>query len=153
MVKLKGSIVTMVFVSLIGAFLFAGIGTVEAVEISATLKAISDSYYGTCPVKIMFEGAITVKKITKPIQVQYRFNRSDGGTSPIQTLTFDKDGSKMVTTTWTLGDLKKLPTYKGWVEIEVISPVNIKSNKANFAIQCEKPKTKEPPVKPMPQQR
>ncbi len=107
-------------------------------KITATLVAIPPSYPGKCPKTIKFEGQITVANIKKPLKLQYRFIRSDGATAPLETLTFDNNGTKKIDTTWTLGG-PGLPTYEGWVAIKVIYPQDVESNKANFKIECPKP--------------
>lgn len=120
-----------------GLFLLVGVVPLLAQpSITATLKAIPESYAGQCPAKIKFEGVITVKNITRPpLKLQYKFIRSDGASAPVNTLTFDKDGSKRVNTTWTLGG-PELPTYTGWEAIKVVYPQDVESNHADFKIQC-----------------
>jgi hypothetical protein len=119
-------------------FLFAGIGiTYSQPKITAELKATPETYSGQCPTTIKFLGKITVTNISKPpLKVQYKFIRSDGAYAPVNTIIFDKDGSKMVKTTWTLGG-SELPEYKGWQAIKVVYPQDVESNKANFKIQCQ----------------
>ena len=79
--------------------------------ITARLRAIPESFSGKCPAKIQFDGVIIVRNNTRPpLRVQYRFLRSDGALSPISTIVFDGDGSKNVSTTWTLGG-PSLPTF------------------------------------------
>lgn len=126
------------YISLTILLIFAGIGIADAQhpEITATLKATPESYSGKCPTTIKFEGEIKVTKITRaPLKVQYKFIRSDGAFAPIQTLDFEKDGVKKVSTTWTLGG-PGLPTYAGWQAIKIVYPQDVESNKANFKIEC-----------------
>jgi len=130
---IRNKITILGFVYFIGSlFLLGGIETVNAQpSITATLKAIPESYSGQCPTTIKFEGVITVKNITKPpLKVQYKFIRNDGAFAPIQTLDFEKDGSKRVHTTWTLGG-PELPTYSGWEAIKVVYPRDVESNKVS----------------------
>ena len=102
-------------------------------NITATLKAFPNSYSGLCPFTIKFTGEIAVRNITRPpLKVQYRFIRSDGALTPVETLIFYKPGSKKVTTTWTIGK-----SYSGWVAIKIIYPQNVESNKAYFKLVCE----------------
>lgn len=106
-------------------------------KITAELKADSDTYTGQCPATIKFFGKITVTNISNPpLKVQYKFIRNDGAHAPVNTIIFDKDGSKMVNTTWTLGG-SELPEYKGWQAIKVVYPQDVESNKANFKIKCQ----------------
>ena len=101
-------------------------------HVKAALSAKPASYTGNCPALISFGGYIAVNQ---PMTVQYRFIRSDNASAPIQTLYFPNKGTQEVTTTWQIGG-PGLPTYSGWEAIQVISPVSVESNKANFRIRC-----------------
>ena len=102
-------------------------------RITARLTANPASYSGNCPAVIKFDGVISVSALCT---VQYKFLRSDGAIDTnMKTLTFEGPGSKPVSTTWTLGGVS-LPAYAGWEAIEVISPLNVKSNKAVFKMKC-----------------
>lgn len=126
-------------------FLFSSSGTPYAQpKISAELKAIPETYSGRCPVTIRFHGKITASHIVRPpLKVQYKFIRSDGAFAPVHTINFERDGSKAVNTTWTLGG-PGLPTYEGWQAIKVVYPQDVESNKANFKIECKTEAAKEP---------
>ncbi len=102
------------------------------VRVKAQLGVKPAAYSGNCPALISFRGHITVNQ---PTTVQYKFIRSDNASAPVQTLTFAKAGTQEVTTTWQLGG-PSLPTFSGWQAIEVISPVSVQSNKADFKIRC-----------------
>ena len=102
------------------------------VRVKAHLGVKPASYSGTCPALISFRGFISV---SQPTTVQYKFIRSDNAQAPVQTLNFPKAGQQEVTTTWQLGG-PGLPTYSGWEAIQVISPVSVESNKAEFKIRC-----------------
>ena len=102
------------------------------VRVTATLGVRPASYSGNCPALITFRGHITV---SQPTTVQYKFIRSDNASAPVQTLNFPRAGTQEVTTTWQLGG-PGLPTYSGWEAIQVISPVSVQSNKAQFRIRC-----------------
>jgi hypothetical protein len=113
-------------------------------KISAELKAVPESYSGPCPTTIRFDGKITVTHITRPpLKVQYKFIRSDGAFAPVHTINFERDGSKAVNTTWTLGG-PGLPTYEGWQAIKVVYPQDVESNRANFKIECKAEAAREP---------
>jgi hypothetical protein len=43
---------------------------------------------------------------------------------------------KHVSTTWTLGDARLLPSYEGWQEIRILSPNDIVSKRATFKLTC-----------------
>ena len=101
-------------------------------RVTATLGVRPASYTGNCPALITFRGHITV---SQPTTVQYKFIRSDNASAPVQTLNFPRAGTQEVTTTWQLGG-PGLPTYSGWEAIQVISPVSVQSNRADFRIRC-----------------
>jgi len=96
--------------------------------IETTLSVDPVSYSGPCPATIKFKGEISV---TQPGRVQYKFIRSDGARAPLQTLNFEKSGSKEVSTTWAIGR-----DYSGWMAIKVLYPQEAESNKAVFNIKC-----------------
>lgn len=84
---------------------------------------------GPCPVTLTFESEILPPPLPGP--VKYRFVRSDGGQGPIQELKFWTPQKKKVSTTWTLsGD------YAGWVQLRILSPGNVESNRAHFRVRC-----------------
>lgn len=113
-------------------------------NITAELKAIPETYSGPCPTTIKFQGKITVTNITRPpLKVQYKFIRSDGAFAPVNTINFERDGTKPVNTTWTLGG-PGLLTYEGWQAIKVVYPQDVESNKANFKIECKAESAREP---------
>ncbi len=96
--------------------------------VKAQLTATPSKYCGRCPTTVQFSGTITVDKAGR---YQYKFIRSDNASAPVQTLTFAAPGSKPVSTTWMLGK-----SYDGWEAIQIISPVNVQSNKAEFRLVC-----------------
>jgi len=103
-------------------------------SITTTLIAEPQNYVGECPAHVQFSGIISDNVGGR--DVTFRFIRSDGATAADQTIHFDAPGSQSVSTTWDLGDVNLLPSYKGWQAIEVINPVNIQSNQAAFEITC-----------------
>jgi hypothetical protein len=102
------------------------------IDVKTKLSAKPVSYVGNCPALISFGGYIAVNQ---PMTVQYRFIRSDNASGPVQTLHFASKSRQEVTTTWQLGG-PSLPAYSGWEAIEVISPINVKSNQAAFKVSC-----------------
>lgn len=54
-------------------------------KIKLILKSIPSSYKGNCPKEFIFKGTIVAKE---PMVVKYKFLRSDGATSPIETIDF-----------------------------------------------------------------
>ncbi|MBN2199828.1 MAG: hypothetical protein JW747_08285 [Candidatus Aminicenantes bacterium] len=84
---------------------------------------------GPCPVTLKFEADILPPPLPGP--VKYRFVRSDGGRGPIQELKFLTPRKKKVSTTWTLSR-----DYEGWVQLRILSPGNVESNRAHFKVRC-----------------
>lgn len=119
-------------------FLFNGSETsYSQPKISAELKAVPETYSGPCPATIKFHGKITVTNISRPpLKIQYKFIRSDGAFDPVKTITFERDGTRQVTDTWTIGG-PTLPAFEGWKAIKIVYPQDVESNKANFKIECK----------------
>ena len=90
---------------------------------SAFLKADSSDNRGACPVTVNFGGDITTNGAGL---VKYVFTRSDGATSGVQYLNFERAGTMRVSYQWTLGD-SILSSYEGWVAIKVLAPNEIMS--------------------------
>jgi hypothetical protein len=86
-----------------------------------------------CPVSESFFGYIKVEGVGfDPTEVRYRFRRSDGEVSATQTYVVDQAGSKHVSFKWSglgLGPER-------WVQLEVLAPNAIKSNKYKFKVSC-----------------
>ncbi len=86
------------------------------------------SFTGACPTTFNFIAVITT---SGPGTVTYRWERSDGATAPIQSITFPAAGSQTVGDTWTLGG-----SYAGWERVHILTPNNGVSNQANFVLNC-----------------
>lgn len=128
-------------VSMMGA---AALESDASPVITARLRAAPVNYSGKCPATIRFNGEINVQGMTtSPLRVQYRFIRSDGAIAPIQTLVFDRNGTKPVHNTWTLGGAA-LPSYSGWQAIKILYPQDVESNRASFTVKCEPEQPKKP---------
>ena len=104
--------------------------------VAAHLVASPMIFFGACPAVITFNGKI--KSTTQGV-VTYKFTRSDGAIAPVQTLTFREPGVQSVSDTWTLGGFPSLPAYAGWEAIQILSPMAVTSNHANFKIRCRAP--------------
>ena len=111
--------------------------------ITANLRAAPANFSGQCPATIRFNGEINVQGITSPLRVQYKFIRSDGALAPIETLVFERNGSKPVSNTWTLGGAA-LPSYSGWQAIKILYPQELESNRAAFRVECQAEQPKKP---------
>ena len=95
-------------------------GKVIGIKTGVTPK----DYKDVCPTKFIFTGAIITDG---PATVTYRWERSDGATSPVQTLNFGAAGTQTVQTTWQLGGSGM--TFSGWEVIHVLTPNNMYSEK------------------------
>ncbi len=128
------------------SYAISGPAIEEGVGLSATLNLLAADgklntkspavISGKCPQKIDFKGHINSPAAGV---VKYRFIRSDGGKSGVQTLKFEKTASKEVLTSWKLGQ-----QYKGWIAIQIESPQKTESNKAHFELVCGEEKAAEP---------
>ena len=124
--------------TLFGVLLLGLVSTAQAApQITARLNANPPNYSGKCPATIRFDGEIGVRGMTKgPLTVTYEFIRSDGAKDTMpRTLTFQKDGTQPVSTTWTLGG-DKMPTFSGWQAVKVTAPTLAESNRAMFNVKC-----------------
>ena len=84
---------------------------------------------GRCPHEFHFEGAITSRGAG---DVQYTWDRNDGGGAVAETLHFTAPNqTRTVKTSWTISK-----SYRGWEQIRVTSPNFIRSNKAGFTLRC-----------------
>jgi len=93
---------------------------------------VSPTSSTSCPQTFTFNGAITTNG---PLNVTYQWQRSDGGLSPVQVLTFLGAGTQnVVPDVWTLG--APAFVYNGWERIQVLSPNAFTSAQATFSINC-----------------
>src|SRR6185369_1225693 len=97
----------------------------------AGVEASPVGYTGPCPGTIKFAAKIQANGAGR---VKYTWLRSDGATAPVEYLDFTEAGIRYVSTTWTLGDASVLPRYSGWEQIEILSPNEFLSNKAEFKL-------------------
>jgi hypothetical protein len=82
---------------------------------------------GGCPRTFTFTGIITA---SGPCTVTYRWERSDGASSPLQSLTFPGAGSVTVTQSWQTG------ISSGWMQLHVLTPNELVSGHAPFSQTC-----------------
>ena len=81
-----------------------------------------------CPLTVNFNGTITTNG---PAEVKYTWVSSDGGTWPEHTLNFAKAGMEKVT------EQRQVPVNTtGWMQLKVLSPNAVLSNRANFKVTC-----------------
>ena len=86
-----------------------------------------NTYTGACPATVNFWATITT---SGPGTVTYTWERSDGGTAPVQSITFAAAGAQMVNTTWLRGG------GTGWQRLHVLTPGDAVSNQIGFTITC-----------------
>lgn len=88
-------------------------------------------YQGSCPRTLTFKGEVYS---LYPGKIQYRFVRSDGALMPIETVEFNKTyfNTKKIQTNWIMN-----VTYSGWVQLQMLYPIELQSNKAYFSVKCE----------------
>ncbi len=98
---------------------------------SVTASVDPATFTGTCPKNFIFSAVITANGAGT---VTYRWERSDGGFSPTQTINFATAGSQTVTTGWTR-DVSG--TY--WVRVRTFTPNEMVSNQASFNLNCSVP--------------
>ncbi|MDD5647443.1 MAG: hypothetical protein PHY03_00750, partial [Dehalococcoidia bacterium] len=87
------------------------------------------TFTGPCPKTFTFYATIAVNG---PGTVTYRWERSDGGYSDIQSITFYEAGAKTSTLQW---DLSGPAT--GWHRIRVLSPYDAASNLVYYTLNCD----------------
>jgi hypothetical protein len=92
------------------------------------------NFKGECPHCFEFEAAITVNKAGT---VKYSWIQSHNQVAAkVRTLTFIKKGTKIVKSTWTLGEMgRKYTNY--WKKVQTIAPNSMQSNRANFNLECK----------------
>jgi len=86
------------------------------------------TYTGACPKIFTFHAAITANG---PGTVTYRWERSDGGYSEPQSVTFSEANVKTVTSQWELS-----ASSSGWHRIHVLTPNNISSDPVHYTLNC-----------------
>ena len=100
----------------------------------AGVEASPTVYNGACPGVIKFVAKIQANGAGR---VKYTWLRNDGATAPVEYIDFTEAGVKYVSTTWTLGDARILPSYSGWQQLKILSPNEYLSNKAEFKLTCK----------------
>lgn len=100
------------------------------------------SYRGPCPVTIKFAGRVGSSESG---QIQYRFVRSDRAITPIAAITVEAGRPQVVETTWTLSG-----NVAGWMEVEILYPRSLKSNRVEFKVECAAGQISAPALKTRP---
>jgi hypothetical protein len=86
------------------------------------------TFNGSCPKTFTFYATITVNG---PGTVTYRWERSDGGYSDIQSIAFSGAGTKTATLQWDLSG-----TASGWHRVHVLTPYDAASNPVYYTLNC-----------------
>lgn len=97
-------------------------------KIAASVGIVGKSDASVCGAyQFQFQGSITTDSAGK---ISYRWERSDGASSPMQTIAADKAGTYTASDFWDLAGMN----YSGWMRLHVLSPSDTSSNQANFAL-------------------
>jgi len=102
-------------------------GTVTGFNIAAAPR----TYAGSCPAKIGWTATIHVAN--PPVQIEYRWERSDGAQSQTKRLTISEKTAS-VTDTWQLGGSGAHLTV--WEKLHVLAPNDKSSGSAPVKITC-----------------
>ena len=120
----------------LGGIFAATAATSKFAVTDAKFKADEQKVLSKCPALIGFSGSVTANGAG---EVTYTFMRSDGATSPVQTLNFTEAGTRAVSTSWTLGGAG-LMSYEGWQTLRILSPNELTTPQTDgkFWMNCEK---------------
>jgi hypothetical protein len=95
-------------------------------EVTADVRPASATK--TCPRTFIFTGHVKAGAAGRAV---YRWERSDGITEPPHTAHFSAPGTATVVSTWTVG-----ATTGGWMQLHVLEPVDLRSERAAFSVEC-----------------
>ena len=95
---------------------------------SVIANTYPSTFTGACPKTFTFYATITANG---PGTVTYRWERSDGGYSDIQSITFNEAGTKTTTFQWDLSG-----SATGWHRIHVLTPYDAASNPVFYTLNC-----------------
>jgi hypothetical protein len=84
---------------------------------------------GGCPAVVHFSGHI---ETTGPLKVTYSWVRSDGSRTD-HTLNFPKAMRRDINTIWRISK-----SYRGWMQLVILSPQHMQTARANFSVNCGK---------------
>jgi hypothetical protein len=99
--------------------------------LGVTAMAEPTAFAGACPKNFIFSAVITANGAGT---VTYRWDRSDGISSPLQTAVFAAAGTQTVSTGWT-----RDASGAYWVRAHTLAPNEVISNQAGFTLNCEVP--------------
>jgi hypothetical protein len=104
---------------------------------SAHLAGVNIPTVAACPVKLNFRGAITTDG---PAEVKYTWVSFDGGSWPEGTLKVTRAGTERVSQQLQMGAPNQ--NVNGWLQLKVLSPNTLVSNKAKYSVRCPAKKGK-----------
>lgn len=107
--------------------------TAVRVRVAYGLKVYKSGMKIHCPAYFIGNGIITTDG---PAEVKYTWVFSDGRTRPEQPLKFTRSGRHPVAVNWDVG--KPGETVKAWVELKVLSPNEVVSNRSSIFVRCQK---------------
>ena len=85
-----------------------------------------------CPYEITFSSIITVNG---PGEVRYKWEKSDMGNEPEESIIFDSGSSREISTKWKLEGAGT--NYVGWARVKITSPNELTSNQAEYSLLCQ----------------
>jgi hypothetical protein len=104
--------------------------------ITASLSANPATYNGPCPVTIEFTGTITDNVGNRDVTLRFYYTGNPGGYTSDYVIHFDQPGSQTVSTTGTRPEINDPNPFEGLVAIEILQPVQLQSNRAEYKITC-----------------
>jgi hypothetical protein len=94
-----------------------------------TANTDPSTFTGVCPKTFTFYAVITANG---PGTVTYRWERSDGGYSEPQSVTFYEAGTKTTALQWELNT-----SASGWHRVRILSPNDLTSNPVYYTLNCD----------------
>ena len=90
------------------------------------------TYTGPCPTTVEFSATVFASKI--PLEIDYRWERSDGGIGVKQHIAME-DHTLVVTDTWNLG--KRGDRVAAWEKLHVLTPNEMSSPPGHVVLACQ----------------
>lgn len=104
--------------------------TAAGIRVTAVTAGVDTaSFSGSCPKRFTFTGTITA---SEPGQVTFKWERSDGSATAVETMAFAGAGSQTASNAW---DVTKSTT--GWQRLHVLTPNDLTSNDARVTMVCQ----------------
>jgi hypothetical protein len=125
-------------------------GSSSSGGITASVTADPATYEGPCPAGITFTGTITDNVGNRDVTyrwiyfIDYGSFGTQSGDTDEEVIHFDQPGSQSINIGHNGGDIERYPVHRGWYTIEILQPVQLQSNRAEFQITCTAPDTAAP---------